>query len=93
MNNRIQELENLIKQEKQKIDSCKHFFGEAYYDPETKKEAYGYRTVGQGSDVWNEPEGYQDVKVPRWSRKCKVCGKIEHTYTQEAVIKEYKPKF
>lgn len=50
---------------------CCHEWGEVKYDPEIKKDPYGYRMVTQGSDVWGEPEGYRDVEHKRWSRTCK----------------------
>lgn len=93
MNDKIRDLQRQIEADQSKISNCKHTWCEAYYDPETTKEPYGYRTEKQGSDVWGMPEGYRDVTKDRWSRKCTKCGHVEHTYTQEAVIKEYKPKF
>ena len=48
-------------------------------DHYTKKEAYGFKTVGQGSHVWTEPVGYRDVHKMRYKRKCKKCGKTEYT--------------
>ena len=94
--NKREELEGLqdkINQLKKQMLSCKHDWKEAKYDPETYREAYGYKMVAQGSDVWGEPEGYRDAKRDRWSRECKECGYKEYTYTQEAVRTEYKPKF
>lgn len=93
MNDKIRELQKQIQNEESKIRNCKHNFGQPYYDPETVKEPYGYRTVGQGSDVWSEPMGYRDVKKDRWTRKCSSCGFEQHTNKQEPVIKEFKPKF
>lgn len=93
MNDRIKELQDLIKQEENKIAYCKHDFDKAFYNPETKKEISSYKTIRQGVDSWGIPDGWRDVKVDRWSRKCKLCGNIEHTYTKEAVISSYEPKF
>jgi hypothetical protein len=93
MNDVIKKLQEQIEAEKRKIANCKHDFNEAYYDPETIKEPYGMKMVGMGSDVWHEYEGYRDVKKDRWSRKCKLCGYMQHTYTKKPVIKEYKPNF
>lgn len=70
---------------------CCHEWGEVKYDPEIKKEPYGYRMVTQGSDVWGEPEGYRDVEHKRWSRTCKKCGKVEYTTHQVPV--KYEPVF
>lgn len=70
---------------------CCHEWGEVKYDPEIKKEPYGYRMIAQGSDVWGEPEGYHDVEHKRWSRTCKKCGKVE--YTTHRVPVKYEPVF
>ncbi len=72
---------------------CQHLWEDATYDPETVKEGYGMHLVGHGSDPYPEYTGYRDVKKDRWSRKCSVCGKKEYTYTREAVVSSYKPKF
>jgi len=93
MNRKIEELRQQIAQEEAKIRNCKHDFKDPIYDPEEKNEPYGFRTVGQGSDVWTEPEGYRKIGIPRWSRECKLCGVKEYTYEQEPVITDYKPKF
>jgi hypothetical protein len=93
MNEKIKELYDQIKTEENKIRSCKHDFTEAKYDPETVNEPYGMKTVGRGSDVWYEPEGYRQVQKPRWSRKCKTCGFIQFTYEQETVVVKTQPKF
>ncbi len=93
MNDKIKELQAQIKAEEAKIRNCSHTFGEPYYNPETVVEPYGFKTVGQGSDVWTEPQGYHEVSKKRWSRKCQKCGNEEHTYKQEAVITDYKPSF
>lgn len=72
-------------------NNCKHDWADVVYDPEMKKEPYGYRPVHMGSDCWGEPEGYRDVKHDRWSRTCKKCGKVE--YTTEQVAVKFEPKF
>lgn len=94
--NKRQEIENAqsrIEQLRKEIANCKHDWKNVIFDPETVKEPYGYKTVGQGSDVWTEPTGYHDVQKNRWSRECKTCGHKEYTYTQEAVKTDYQPKF
>lgn len=85
------EYENKLNTLRTEQNNCKHEWGEVKYDPEIKREPYGYRTVFQGSDHWGEPEGYHDVEHKRWSRTCKKCGKVE--YTKEQVAIKYVPKF
>ena len=70
---------------------CFHEWGDFKYDPEIKKEPYGYRMIAQGSDVWGETECYRDVEHKRWSRTCKKCGKVE--YTTHRVPVKYEPVF
>lgn len=77
----------------QKQSNCSHNWSEPQYDPETKKEGYGIRMVHQGTDMWPEYEGYRDVTVPRWSRICSKCGKVEYAYKQRPVIERYEPDF
>ena len=93
MNDNIKRLQEQIEAEKRKISNCKHEFDKAFYNAETVREPYGYRMVGQGSDVWHEPEGYRDVKKDRWTRKCKVCGFEQHTHIQKAIVSGYEPSF
>lgn len=93
MNDKIKKLQKQIEEQKSLIKNCSHEFDEAFYNPTYVKEPYGSRTVGQGSDVWFEPEGYHNVKQDRWSRICEKCGFIEHTDKQEPVVTGYKPSF
>lgn len=93
MNDNIKKLQEQIEVEKRKIANCKHIFDKPYYDPETTKEAYGYKMVAQGSDIWGEPEGYREVQKPRWARKCQICGNIEYTYSQKPIISGHEPSF
>lgn len=90
---KIQELQAEIDKQQQIINNCNHDFADPKYDPETVTEAYGSKLEKCGSDIWTVPEGYHQVKKDRWSRKCKICGKVEYTYTQEIAKVEYKPKF
>lgn len=85
------EYERKLSELKAEQNNCIHEWGEVKYDPEIKKEPYGYKTVSHGSDVYSEPEGYKDVEYKRWSRTCKKCGKVE--YTKEQVAVKYVPKF
>ena len=93
MNNRIKELQAEIERERRKIASCKHEYGKPFYNPEKVKEAYGYKPVAHGSDVWGEPEGYRDVDKPRWTRVCIHCGNEDHTDKQKAVVVGHEPDF
>ena len=90
---RIEALKREIHLLERQIESCRHDWGEAVYDPEKFREGYGSRLVTQGSDHWIEYEGFRDAIRPRWSRTCKLCGKKEYTYTQETVQIVQKPKF
>ena len=85
------EYESKLSALKAEQSNCRHEWNEIKYDPEIKSEPYGHKTIGHGSDIWLEPEGYHDVKHDRWSRTCKKCGKIE--YTKEQVAVKYEPKF
>lgn len=88
---KIQQLQEEIRLEEMKIRNCKHDFGNPYSDPEIKQEPTGYKLVGYGSDVYHEATGYYEKRIPRWSRKCKICGKLEHTYEQKAI--QFEPNF
>jgi len=91
---RMDLLRQEIRDEQQAMDNCSHGdWTEPIYDPETNQVPYSFKTVGQGSDVWMEPDGYKDETKDRWSRECKKCGKIQYTYTQEPVIVGRKPSF
>ena len=85
------EYENKLAILKAEQNNCNHEWGEIKYDPEIKKEPYGYKSVGHGSDIWVEPEGYHDIEYKRWSRTCKKCGKVEYTKQQVAI--KFEPKF
>jgi len=93
MNDRIKQLQQEIESEKAKIRNCNHIFGKSYYDAETVKEGYGSVQDGAGSDPHWSYAGYRDVEKARWSRKCKTCGLVEHTYEQAPIIKGYEPSF
>lgn len=93
MNDKIKDLQRQIEDEKRKISKCKHIFGTPFSNPDKKMEAYGYKMVAQGSDVWHEPQGYKEVSVPRWTRICSECGYEEHTNKTEPIITGNKPKF
>jgi len=93
MNDKVRQLQKEIEVEKRRIANCKHNFCKAYYNPDTKMEPYGFKQVAHGSDVWTEAEGYREVTVDRWTRKCEKCGFEEHTNKQKPIIKGYEPDF
>ena len=93
MNYNIRRLQEQIEAEKRKISNCNHDFDKPYYNAETVKEAYDYKMVANGSDIWYEPQGYHDVKKDRWTRKCKICGFEQHTYTLKPIITGHEPSF
>ena len=95
MNEReIQEqLKREIAQSENRMANCKHDFATPIYDAEevmVQDDRTGYET--HGVDRWPVPSFHKEKK-DRWSRECKECGKIEYTYKQEPVIKNYEPKF
>ena len=89
----IEEHQARIKALNQQIANCHHDFKDAIYDPDVVKEPYGFKTVGQGSDIWTEPTGFHDVSKARWSRECKKCGYKQYTTKSEPIISGTKPKF
>ena len=84
-----------LDQSRAKIAACKHMFADPIYDPTCVSEGYGMVQDGCGSDPHWSYAGYHDVKKDRWSRECKLCGKMEYSYELETVIIESKrvPKF
>jgi len=93
MNQKIKDLQAQINAEQEKMNRCEHKFGNAFYNPEIKREPYGYSLDGHGSDIWYVPAGYHDVSHPRWTRVCKNCGKEEHTYSQKPIVSGFEPDF
>lgn len=93
MNDKIKQLQAQIALEQQKMAGCQHEFQKPCYDPETVREPYGYQMIAQGSDVYYEPQGYQDKKVDRWTRTCCHCGFQQHTKELQPIIKGHEPKF
>lgn len=92
---KIARLERQIAEEKSKIKNCYHHFDKPFYNPEKQMVGYGYKTVGQGSDVWGDYEGYHEQSVDRWTRRCAFCGLEQHTYKQKEVknAATYEPDF
>ena len=72
-------------------NNCNHEWEEVKYDPEIKKEPASYEYEGAGVDKWPVVTSWKEVKIPRWSRKCKKCDKIEYTYDQKPT--KYEPDF
>jgi hypothetical protein len=93
MNDRIRQLQKEIEREESKIENCKHVFEKSFFNPETVKEPYGFHYEGHGSDPYLVPDGYRDVKKDRWTRKCTICGKEEHTTKLKPIISDFEPSF
>lgn len=89
---KIESLKRELNSLEKRMESCSHDFKDPVYDPETVKEPVFSHYEACGSDP-NPVFNYVDRTKRRWSRECRICGKIEYTYNQEPVIKEYKPKF
>lgn len=90
--NRLDDLRKALRDEEERIRKCNHSFGEAYYNPETTKELT-YKMVAHGSDIGYDIDGSKEVTKDRWSRKCLVCGLVDHAYNKKPVISEYIPDF
>ena len=80
-----EQTQQLWKEIEAEESRCEHRWDESIYDPETRKEPSSFGLVGMGSDVWTQPDGWHEVTVPRWSRTCLDCGKVEYTTTQKPV--------
>lgn len=97
MYDRKEELEREYKQKFAQIEreqsQCSHIWEQTIYNPAKKMVPYGCRVLRQGVDFWSEPEGYREENVPRWSRRCKKCGKVEYTYKQKPIISDYEADF
>lgn len=81
------ELEDMYREQ----SACTHEWDEVRYDPEIKQEPASYEYEGAGVDKYPVVTSWKEVKIPRWSRTCKKCGKVE--YTKEQVAVKYEPKF
>jgi len=86
----IQEAQQKLLMLQRKLSNCKHTFGEPYQDVDIEKVPQ-FRTVNQGSDIWQEVSHYSDKHIPVWRRKCTECGKTETT--TKTVPVAYKPQF
>jgi hypothetical protein len=93
MNDKIRDLQRQIEAEKRTIANCDHQWGGIFSNPETQREEYftgQYET--QGVHHW-PITSYRDKVVPRWTRKCTLCGHEEHTYKQKPIITGYEADF
>lgn len=71
--------------------SCSHQWELPKHDPEWVKEPI-METVWQGVDCYPSFTGRYNTTIrDRWSRRCKLCEKVEYTYQKVPV--EYAPKF
>ena len=87
------DLHRQLEASKNAMSNCSHDFDKTIYDPEMIKEGYGSVQDGAGSDPHWSYAGYTDVDKPRWSRKCKICGKVEYTHEQEIVLVQKEARF
>ena len=88
----IKQLERELHEKKASLQNkqavCSHIWAEVKYDPEEVLVQYrtgGYE--GSGVDKWPET-AYRKDKKDRWSRTCKICGKVEYGYKTEVVKHE-----
>lgn len=97
MYNRKEELKREYTQKLARIEqeerNCCHEWEASIYNPEIKYVPYGIKIIGYAGNMWSEPEGYREEKIPRWSRRCKKCGKVEYTYKKKPVISCYEADF
>ena len=89
---KIKQLQSEIEKCQNEIKNCKHIWGNIIFDSETVKEPIYDHLEPCGSDPYPVFR-WVDKTIPRWSRKCKECGKVEHTYTEEIVSVKKEPKF
>lgn len=81
------ELEDMRREQ----SSCTHEWDEVKYDPEYESIPCDFETHRQGVDFWMRPTRFTKKEIPRWSRTCKICGKVKYTKEQTSV--KYEPKF
>jgi len=81
---RAVELKRLREEVESEEAACEHDWAKTIYDPDTKMEGVFDHFEPHGSDP--EPiYNYHEVKVDRWSRRCRKCGKKEFTRKQKTV--------
>jgi len=75
-------------------EKCGHVWGNPLYDPKLGYKAYvtgEYECRGSGYEL---KTAMDKVLVPRWSRTCNNCGKVEYTEVEEEkVVVTRIPKF
>lgn len=88
----IKQLEIELREKKARLQNkqtvCNHEWTEVKYDPEEIMVQYssgGYE--GSGVDIWPKT-AYRKDKNDRWSRACRICGKVEYGYKKEVVNRE-----
>lgn len=75
------ELGSLREQIAREQRACSHAWEPTRYDPEKGSRAEFDHFEGHGSDpepVYN----HYPIDIPRWSRVCSKCGKVEYTKEQ-----------
>jgi hypothetical protein len=93
----IEQREAELKILKNKVDeiyrNCYHRWGEPVYNP-IYHEAYtipGDPPGTCGVD-WRGPTWVEAKTIPRWKRRCAICGKEEET-TKTEEVKTYRPNW
>lgn len=93
----VEALEAELRARKQALSAaecnCRHDWGKVVYDP-VVREAYtdpGDRPGTMGVD-WRGPVHVPREETPRCTRKCKLCGKVEHTFHAETQTSQV-PRF
>lgn len=60
------------------LNKCDHIWGPIEWGEKTDYIPYGTKTVKQGSDIWEVPEGYHTKEVPCQLTRCIKCGTIKY---------------
>lgn len=76
------------------VNGCRHDFADSKYDPIIHLGCYseGDRVGTMGVD-WRGPSSWPERREPRWSRECKICGRVEYTRQSEEDPSARRPKF
>ena len=92
---KIERAQREIELAKEQQKSCHHDFAKAVYNPEqtTKPEINWSKGLqGSGSDTWYDTYE-RPISIPRWSRTCTKCGKVEYTHKEKVVHVDKEPEF
>jgi hypothetical protein len=89
LQNRINELEQQLKNLKTGQRNCGHVFGEPY---DSKEEYLTGQYETHGIHHW-PITAWKDVRKNRWTRRCTKCGFDEHTEILKTVKVEQAPDF